>query len=115
MGKKPSGKKKKIRYCFDGFKTARAECRAKALAANNVYGWPLCWEPEVGYYCPEKREGLRLGVTIATVDKSGALTDVYKEDVEFHRIKLYKNDAWWEDFCRRNPAPEWKKNRVRED
>lgn len=115
MGKKPSGKKKKIKYCFDGFKTARAACREKALEGNSVYGWPLCWEPQVGYYCPERREGLRDGVVIATVEKSGGLTNVYKEDAEFHRIKNYTTSWWWEDHCKRFPAPQWKKNRVRKD
>ena len=113
MGKKPSGKKKKIKYCFDNFKTARAECREKALT-NGVYGWPFCWEPTVGYYCPDRETGLREGVRIATVEKSGEFTWVYKEDAEFHRITRYTNPPHWEHYIKRFPAPQWKKGRVRE-
>ena len=112
-GKKPSGKKKKIKYCFDNFKIARAECRAKALT-NGVYGWPLCWEPAVGYYCPDRDTGLREGVRIAIVEKSGEFTHVYKEDAEFHRITRYTNPLSWEHYVKRFPAPQWKKGRVRE-
>jgi hypothetical protein len=113
MGKKPDGKKKKLRYCFDNFKTARAECRERAMK-NGVYGWPLCWEPAVGYYCPKADTGLRDGVAIATVEKSGALTNVYKEDAEFHRLKSYTNSVWWEQHIKTFPVPQWKKGRVRE-
>ena len=107
MGKKTTGKKKKVRYCFDNFKTARAECRERAMK-NGAYGWPLCWESSRGYYCPTSDYGNGDEV-IATVEKSGEFTRVRKEDAEFHRITKYTNPWYWEQHIKTFPTPQWKK------
>ena len=107
---KPNGKKKKTKYCFDNFKTARAECREKALQTRR-YSWPFCWEPQCGYYCPDECDNYRRDALVCFVDKSGAFTYIHKEDAEFHRIKNYTNPSWWQP----QPTPAWKKNRIRKD
>ena len=108
---KPNGKKKKVKYCFDNFKIARAECREKALSSGWSIGWPFCWEPQCGYYCPTERNNYREEALVCYVDKSGAFTYVCKEDAEFHCIKNYVNPWRWDP----KPVPAWKKNRVRKD
>ncbi len=91
--KKPSGKKPKNHPNFNNLKQARAECREKANQRGQHW-WPLCWNKNDGYYCPEYNRGNR--DCICMVDKSGAFTCVSKEVLRVHNLKNYINPAWWE-------------------
>ena len=101
MSKKPNGKKPKNHPNFNNLKQARAECREKALRGS--YPYPLCWDKNRGYYCPEQRDGYPEKDYVCAVDRSGAFTWVHKEVLKVHNLKNYVNPAWWEEYVKRRP------------